>query len=120
MEVLLTLSIIVIALIAFVFEWLPADLTAISVAVILILLKLVSPEEGISGFSNNATITVMAMFILSAGITRTGVIQIVRDLLMKWGGKNASQQILVMGLIIGPISAFNNNTAVCCYLFTHC
>lgn len=52
------------------------------------------------------------MFILSSGITRTGVIQIVRDLLMKWGGKSASQQILVMGLIVGPISAFINNTAV--------
>ncbi|MEA5508839.1 SLC13 family permease [Crocosphaera sp. UHCC 0190] len=112
MQILLTLSVIVIALVAFVFEWLPADLTAISVTVTLILLKLVSPEEGISGFANNATITVMAMFILSAGITRTGVIQIVRDLLMKWGGKKASQQILVMGLIIGPISAFINNTAV--------
>ncbi|ACB49418.1 putative sodium/sulfate transporter, DASS family [Crocosphaera subtropica ATCC 51142] len=112
MEILLTVSIMVMALIAFAFEWLPADLTAISVTVILMLLKLVSPEEGISGFANTATITVMAMFILSAGITRTGVIQVVRDLLMKWGGKNASQQILVMGLIVGPISAFINNTAV--------
>lgn len=112
MPILLTISIIIIALVFFVFEWLPADLTALSVAVVLILLKLVSPEEGISGFANNATITVMAMFILSAGITRTGVIQIVRDLLMKWGGKSASQQILVMGLIVGPISAFINNTAV--------
>ena len=112
MPILLTVAIIIVALIAFIFEWLPADLTAMSVAVILILFKLVSPEEGISGFANNATITVMAMFILSAGITKTGVIQIVRDLLMKWGGKKASQQILVMGLIIGPISAFINNTAV--------
>ncbi|EAZ90850.1 SLC13 family permease [Crocosphaera chwakensis] len=112
MQIFLTVSIIIIALVFFIFEWLSADLTALSVAVVLILLKLVSPEEGISGFANNATITVMAMFILSAGITRTGVIQIVRDLLIKWGGKNASQQILVMGLVIGPISAFINNTAV--------
>jgi di/tricarboxylate transporter len=110
--IVLTLSVVVIALICFVGEWLPVDLTAICVAVVLILLGLVSPEEGIAGFGNSATITVMAMFILSAGITRTGIIQIVRDWLMRWGGKNPSQQILVLGMIVGPITAFINNTAV--------
>ena len=112
MQIVLTLSVLVLALIAFVAEWLPVDLTAITVAIALMLLGLVTPQEGISGFGNSATITVMAMFILSAGIARTGVIQIVRDWLLKWGGKNISQQILVMGAIVGPISALINNTAV--------
>lgn len=112
MQIVLTLSVLVLALIAFVAEWLPVDLTAITVAIALMLLGLVTPQEGISGFGNSATITVMAMFILSAGIARTGVIQIVRDWLLKWGGKNISQQILVMGVIVGPISALINNTAV--------
>jgi len=111
-NIVLTLSIVILALIAFIFEWLPVDLTALTVTVILMLLKLVTPEEGISGFGNSATITVMAMFILSAGITKTGVVQTVRDLLLKWGGTTANQQILVMGLIVGPITAFINNTAV--------
>jgi di/tricarboxylate transporter len=63
-------------------------------------------------FGNTATITVMAMFILSAGISRTGVILVVRDWLVKWGGKNANQQIFILGMIVGPITAFINNTAV--------
>jgi di/tricarboxylate transporter len=111
-NIILTLGVLVVALIAFVAEWLPVDITAIAVAIVLILLGLVSLEEGLAGFSNSATITVMAMFILSAGITRTGAIQIARDLLVKWGGKNPSQQIFVMGAIVGPITAFINNTAV--------
>ena len=111
-EIILTLSVLIAALVAFVAEWLPIDLTAIVVAIVLILLGLVTPEEGIAGFGNDATITVLAMFILSAGVTRTGIIQIVRDWLLKWGGKNVSQQILVMGAIVGPITAFINNTAV--------
>jgi di/tricarboxylate transporter len=106
------LGILVLAFTAFIFEWLPVDITAITVAIVLMLLGLVTPDEGIAGFGNSATITVMAMFILSAGIARTGVIQMVRDLLVKWGGKNATQQILVMGAIVGPITAFINNTAV--------
>ncbi|MGL5875690.1 MAG: SLC13 family permease [Xenococcaceae cyanobacterium] len=108
----LMLGILVLAFTAFIFEWLPVDITAITVAIVLMLLGLVTPDEGIAGFGNSATITVMAMFILSAGIARTGVIQMVRDLLVKWGGKNATQQILVMGAIVGPITAFINNTAV--------
>lgn len=112
MEIVLTLTVLILALISFVVEWLPVDLTALSVTVLLMVLGLVTPNEGISGFGNSATITVMAMFILSAGITRTGVIQIVRDLLIKWGGKHPTQQIFIMGAIVGPISAFINNTAV--------
>jgi di/tricarboxylate transporter len=111
-EIILTLSVLVAGLIAFVAEWLPVDITALVIAVVLMVLGLVKPDEGIAGFGNSATITVMAMFILSAGITRTGVIQVVRDFLMKWGGSNPTRQIFVMGGIVGPITAFINNTAV--------
>jgi di/tricarboxylate transporter len=112
MTIFLTLGVVVLALICFIGEWLPVDITAIIVTVVLMLLGLVTPEEGISGFGNSATITVMAMFILSAGIARTGAIQVVTELLLKWGGKNSTQQILAMGVIVGPITAFINNTAV--------
>jgi len=112
MAIILTFSVLTLALIAFIFEWLPVDLTALIITIVLMLLGLVTPEEGISGFGNTATITVMAMFILSAGVTRTGAIQVVRDLLIKWGGKTISRKIFLMGVIVGPISAVINNTAV--------
>ncbi|KAI9134416.1 SLC13 family permease [Acaryochloris sp. CCMEE 5410] len=108
----LTLGVLTLALIAFVAEWLPVDITALMVTAALILLGLVSPDEGISGFGNSATITVLLMFILSAGIARTGIIQMMRDWLIRWGGRHPSQQIVVMGLLVGPITAFINNTAV--------
>ncbi|MFM7441491.1 MAG: SLC13 family permease [Snowella sp.] len=111
-QIFLTITVIIGALVLFIVEWLPIDITAILVTVVLMILGLVSPDEGIAGFGNSATITVMAMFILSYGITRTGIIQIVRDWLVKWGGNNSTQQIFVMGIILGPITAFINNTAV--------
>ncbi|HEY9815324.1 MAG TPA: SLC13 family permease, partial [Candidatus Obscuribacterales bacterium] len=108
----LTLAVVVLALVCFVGEWFSADVTAIFVMVALMTLGLVTPEQGVSGFSNSATVTVLAMFILSAGIERTGAVQAVSHSLMAWGGQRASRQILVMGAIVGPISAFINNTAV--------
>ncbi|PZV08475.1 MAG: SLC13 family permease [Leptolyngbya sp.] len=110
--IFLMLVVLICCLIAFVAEWLPVDLTALAIATVLIVLGLVTPEEGIAGFGNAATITVLLMFILSAGIAKTGVIQIVRDWLLKWGGKDPSRQIFVMGMLVGPITAFINNTAV--------
>ncbi|MBW4478504.1 MAG: SLC13 family permease [Tolypothrix brevis GSE-NOS-MK-07-07A] len=112
MSIFLTLAIVVLALILFVTEWLPSDIIAIIVTLLLIVLGLVTPDEGISGFGNSATITVMAMFILSAGIARTGAIQIVSDILLKWGGKSTTRQIFTLGIIVGLITAFINNTAV--------
>ncbi|MEM9923913.1 MAG: SLC13 family permease [Cyanobacteria bacterium P01_D01_bin.50] len=112
MSIFLTLIIVFLTLISFIGEWFPVDITAIGVMVLLMALGLVTPEEGISGFGNSATITVMAMFILSAGISRTGAIAVVNDLLLKWGGKHLTKQILAIGIITGPISGLINNTAV--------
>ena len=111
-DILMTLGVTAVALVLFVVEWLPADITAFGVMVALMVLGLVSPQEGIAGFSNSATITVMAMFILSAGIARTGALQQASNLLIQWGGKNCRRQILALGLIVGPISGLINNTAV--------
>jgi di/tricarboxylate transporter len=110
--VFLTLTILILGLVGFVGEWLPVDLTALVICVSLIVLGLISPDEAIAGFGNSATITVMAMFILSAGITRTGIIATARDFLVKWGGNSASRQVFVLSAVVGPITAFINNTAV--------
>ena len=112
MSIVLTLSVTAIALVLFIVERFPSDITALGVMVALILLKQVTPQEGIAGFSNPATITVMAMFILSAGIARTGVLQNASNWLIRWGGKQLSRQIITLGMIVGPLSGLINNTAI--------
>ncbi len=112
MSIVITLSVVAVALLLFIVEKFPADITALGVMVALVLLKQVTPQEGIEGFSNPATITVMAMFILSAGVARTGVLQQASSWLTLWGGKRLSQQIFTLGLIVGPMSGLVNNTAV--------
>jgi di/tricarboxylate transporter len=62
------------AVVLFVTERLPVDLIAMLIMASLLLLGIISPEEGISGFSNKATVTVAAMFIISAGLFKTGAV----------------------------------------------
>ena len=111
-SIVITLGVVAIALILFIIEKFPADITALGVMVALILMGQVTPEEGIAGFSNPATITVLAMFVLSSGIARTGALQQASSWLTRWGGKRLSQQVVVLGIIVGPLSAIVNNTAI--------
>ena len=111
-SIVLTLGVVAIALVLFIIEKFPADITALGVMVALVLLGQVTPEEGIAGFSNPATITVLAMFVLSSGIARTGALQQASVWLIQWGGKNLGQQVIVLGAIVGPMSALVNNTAI--------
>jgi di/tricarboxylate transporter len=110
MEIALVLGILVAAVALFISEKYPIDLVAFMVAGALLLFGLVTPQEGISGFSNQATVTVAAMFVLSAGLQKTGAVAAVGRLLVRLGKNHFLVLILIMGMV-GAISAFINNTA---------
>lgn len=68
MELALVLFIIVVAVTLFVTEKVPVDVVALLILAALVITGLATPAEGVSGFSNPATVTVAAMFVLSAGL----------------------------------------------------
>ena len=109
MEPLLVLAVLAGAVYLFTTEKLPVDLVALLVLASLLVLGLVTPAEALSGFSSEATITVAAMFVLSAGLQASGALHSLGRLLAKvrWPWLF----LLVLMLVVGPISAFVNNTA---------
>lgn len=104
-------GVIILALYLFTTEKLPVDITAILIMLLLMLLQLVTPEQGVSGFSSTATITVLCMFILSGGIAKTGIIQKLGHKVFKFTKKSQTIQLLIIALIVAPISGIFNNTA---------
>lgn len=110
MEIALVLIILGMATLLFVTERYPADLVALLVLMALLLLGLVTPEEAVSGFSHPATITVAAMFVLSAGLQKTGAIRVLGQGFVSLGG-NRFILLSILMLTVGAISAFINNTA---------
>ncbi len=109
MEIWLVLVVLVGAVALFVTEKLPVDVVALLVLSSLLVLGLVTPREALSGFSSQATITVAAMFVLSAGLQRSGALLVVGGALAKI--RSSWLFALVMMLLIAFISAFVNNTA---------
>lgn len=113
-EIALAFAILVGALIVFMLDVVPIDFVAFSImALILVLGPIlgVTPQEAISGFSNPATVTILAMFILSAGIYRTGLINRLGHTMIRIAGNSEMKQLLTVIFVVGPISAITNNTA---------
>lgn len=109
---LITLIIIVIAVVLFATELLSVDLVALVVMIALILTGVLTAEQGISGFSNKATITVAFMFVLSAALLKTGALQYVAYRLSRTFKYHFNAGLLLMMLMIAAISALVNNTPV--------
>lgn len=123
MEIAMVLLITIGTVYLFVSEKFRADLVALMVLGSLVIVglfqhlvawirpeKWISPEEGISGFSNPATITVGAMFVLSAGLQKTGAVAFVARGLKRLTNL-PTVLLLVMMITVGVVSAFINNTA---------
>jgi di/tricarboxylate transporter len=113
-EIALAFAILIGALVIFALDRFPIDFVAFSIMALILVLGPVlgvSPQEAISGFSNPATITVLAMFILSAGVYRTGVINLLSHWLVRFAGDKEVRQLLTVNMTVGPISAIINNTA---------
>jgi di/tricarboxylate transporter len=109
MQAVLTLGVLAGAVALFVTEKLPVDVVAMIVLATLLVLGLVTPSEALSGFSSEATITVAAMFVLSAGLAHTGALRPLGRLFARV--KNPTLFLVLLLVVIGPISAFVNNTA---------
>ena len=70
----------------------------------------ISPVEALSGFSNEATVTVAAMFALSLGIERSGALEPLTRQLMRI--KRPWVLTLALMLAIAPLGAFIKNIAL--------
>jgi di/tricarboxylate transporter len=111
-EIALVLGILLVALILFVTEVLRMDIVALLVLAVLAITGLVDPDEALSGFSNPAVITVWAMFILSEGLTRTGIADLLGTQVLRVAGNKEVTLIVVIMLTAGGLSAFMNNIGV--------
>jgi len=111
-EIALVLGILAISLVLFISEIIRMDLVALLVLGALAVTGLVDSSEAFAGFSNSAVITVWAMFILSEGLTRTGIADIIGRQVMRLGGRREVPMILVIMITGAVLSAFMNNIGV--------
>ncbi len=116
LDIFLVCLIILVAMVLFVSEKLRVDMIAILIMATLMIIGVVRPgflsvHQAVSGFSNEATITIAAMFILSSGLVKTGAITMISHKLIQFGGNSEMRLFLALMITSGTTSAFINNTA---------
>jgi len=82
-EIAIVFIIVIGAVILFITEKLSVDLVALIAMALLLLAGILSPEEGVSGFSNDATVTIAALYILSTGLFKTGIVNYIARVFVK-------------------------------------
>lgn len=115
-QIVITFIILIVALVLFFTDKIPADLVALLVVVALGLTGILTPQEAFSGFSRSAVITILAIFIIAEALRRTGVTEQVGNILLKVGGKSELHLIVVVMISGAFLSLFMNNIAAAAVL----
>ncbi len=110
-EIVFVLVLTVCAVVLFVTEKFSTDIVAILVMIVLLVSGILTPAEGLAGFANTATVTVGAMFVLSAGMFRSGAVNSVGRVLGGLARRSSGLMLFVLMVGVGVLSSFLNNTA---------
>lgn len=111
-EIFFVFAVAACAVVLFATEKLSVDVVAIVVMSTLLISGIITPDQGISGFSNKATVTVAAMFIISAALFKTGAVSYLGKLTSDLFKKGFWFGLIMVSIFVGFFSAFINNTPV--------
>ena len=125
LEIIIVLVVLVLAIVMFATEKFSVDVVALIIMAVLIISGVISPEQGVAGFSNSATVTVAAMFILSAALFKSGAVVGLGNKLANLFQYNFWLAIITT-MITGDIAIFrfcptgNNISLITCFLNVIC
>jgi len=111
-SVVILFCIVTTAFVLFVGGWLRVDLIGLLVLSALALTGLVSGQEALAGFSSPAVVTVWAMFILSAGLSRTGIAHRLGQPLQRFAKGSEALLVAVLMITASILSALINTVTV--------
>ena len=109
LPVILVMAVLVLAILLFIFEWVRVDVVGIIMMIILPLLGLVTPKEAISGLSSNAVVSIIAVIIIGAGLDKTGAMNSLARVLLKFAGKSETRIMILISGTVAFISSFMQN-----------
>ncbi len=109
---LIVLAVALVALVLFITEHIGIDLIALLILVALVLTGVITPRQGLAGFSDPATLTVAFMFVLSAALLRTGLLVVLAPRLSIQLRRSELRGMLFLVVGVAGFSAFLNNTPI--------
>ncbi len=115
LPIILLLIILIIALVLFSFEWIPPDVTALGILVVLIVTDLVPLDQAFAGFGSDTVMLLLGLLIMTAALMRNGVVEVVGRFMLQYTSKHPERLLPVTMLMVALLSAFINNTAAAAF-----
>lgn len=103
-------GILILLLIAFATEFRPPEVTALGAVGLLLILGLISTDDLLGAMGNSAPLTIIAMFIISASLVRTGTLEAFAQQVTGMAKKAPVSAALMLLSAVAVMSAFTNNT----------
>ena len=117
LEIGIVLSILGIAFVLFISGKVRVDLVGMLILVSLSITGVLPIKDVLNGFSNEAVITVISIFIISAGLNNTGVSDSMGRVLWRFGKGDQVKLIIVIMVLVAMLSSVMNNVAAASILF---
>lgn len=105
-----TLIILAVAALFFAIGKIRSDIVALCALILLMALGILTPEEGLSGFSNSVVIMMIGLFVVGGAIFQTGLAKMVSGRIMKLAGNSELSLFLLVMVVTSVIGAFVSNT----------
>jgi len=115
--ILIVLFFLFVALVLFATERIPIEIVSIVLVIGLVITGTLSVSEGFAGFGNDIVITIAGLFILTGGLTKTGVVDVIGKYLHEMAG-NSEFRITAFIMVAAAVSAamMKNTTTTAMFL----
>ena len=113
----IVLALLLVALVLFSTERIPIEVVAILLVMALVLTNTLTPAEAFAGFGNDIVITIAGLFILTGGLAKTGVIDLVGRRLHRTAGDSEFRiSALIMFAAAACAAVMKNTTTTAMFL----
>ncbi len=111
-DALIALAVLFAMVVSFALERVPPVTTAVVAAAACFAFGLIPQEEALLPFSNSAPISIAALFMLTAALQRTGVLDRMAHMVITAAARGSWVSLVLMTVMVLLASAFIINTAV--------
>ncbi|MDQ3712613.1 MAG: SLC13 family permease [Acidobacteriota bacterium] len=113
----ITLILLLVAVVLFASEKIPVDVVGILLVIGLVMTNVLTVNEGLSGFGDNIIITIGGLFVLTGGLVKTGIVDLIGRRLYRISGNNEFLlTTLIMAIAAICASVLKNTTTTAMFL----
>ena len=110
-EIILFIAILVLAFTLFAREVFPLEVSALLILVLLVFSGILTKDQAFSSFGNESLVLIGSLFVMIAGLTKTGIIKKLEEYLIKLSRGSRTLSFTIILLLVAVVSAFVSNTA---------